>query len=79
MADILPFTPGKFVWALQKDVQWVICKLQDHGGDGLEVHMAHDAGVSDSRRFADRAQAMEHADAIRKLLEKDGWTPVVTD
>ena len=78
MADILSFTPrhapGEFVWALQKDVKWVVCKFHDHGADGLEVHMAHDVGVPDRRRFADRAEALAYADAIRKLLEKDGWT-----
>ena len=83
MADILSFTPrhtpDEFVWALQKNVQWVTCKFHDHGADGLEVHMAHDAGCQNPRRFADRAEALAYADAIRKLLEKDGWTPVVTD
>jgi hypothetical protein len=67
--------PGEFVWALEKDVKWVVCKLHDHGADGFEVQMAHNDDSSASRRFGARAQALAHADALRKLLEGAGWRP----
>ena len=81
MTDDLPFTspgltptPGEFVWALEKDVKWVICELHDHGADGYEVRLAHNDQFSASRRFAARAQALAHADALRSLLlEGGGW------
>jgi hypothetical protein len=77
LPDDLPFTSlptqDEFVWALEKDVRWVICELRDNGADGLEVLLAHDGGASTSQPFDARVQAMSHADMIRKLLERDGW------
>jgi hypothetical protein len=79
MVDDLPFTsptPGEFLWALEKDVKWVVCELHDYGADGIEVRLAHNDQFSASRRFAARAQALAHADAIRKLLQGAGWSVV---
>ena len=70
--------PLEFVWALQKDVKWVVCELHHHGTDGLEVKLVHNDEFSFSRRFLARAQALAHADGIRELLEGSGWTLVVT-
>ena len=85
-ADDLPFTspdvkpppsreprPGEFVWALEKDVKRVACELHDHGAHGCEAQLVRDGEFSASRRFAARAQALAHADAIRMLLEGGGW------
>jgi hypothetical protein len=89
-ADDLPFTspdvkpppsreprPGEFVWALEKDVKQVVCELHDHGADSFEAQLVRNGEFSASRRFATRARALAHADAIRMLLEGAGWRLVV--
>ena len=65
--------PGEFVWALEKDVKRVVCELHDHAADGCNAQLVRDGEVSASRRFATRAQALAHADAIHMLLEGGGW------
>ena len=82
MADVLRFTspsvkptPGEFVWALQKNANQVVCKLHDYGADGFELQLWHNDVFSFGRLFAARAEALGHADGVRRLLvEEDGWS-----
>ena len=51
----------------------MVCELGDHGAHGCEAQLVRNGEFSASRRFATRAQALAHADAIRMLLEGGGW------
>jgi hypothetical protein len=59
-------------WAIQKDGRPLACELRDDGELGAEVQVYRERELLYGRRFANRARALENADAWKAQYLRQG-------
>ena len=68
-----PPRTGETLWTLSKDGVRVTAELLDQSSAGMELRMLRDGEWQSGRRFADRANAVAHAEKHRRQLQAKGW------
>jgi hypothetical protein len=64
---------GERLWTLAKDGVIVTAELLDQSSAGVELRMLKNGEWLSGRRFAERANAVAHADNHRQQLVAKGW------
>jgi hypothetical protein len=77
-ASVQPTQPrtGERLWTLTKDGVTVTAELLDQSSAGVELRMLRNGDSQSGRRFAERANAIAHAEKHREQLLAKSWQPV---
>jgi hypothetical protein len=68
-----PARTGEALWTLTKDGVRITAELLDQSRAGMELRMLRNGEWQSGRRFADRVNAVAHAENHRKQLLTQGW------
>jgi hypothetical protein len=68
-----PPRTGEPVWTLTKDGVTLTAELLDQSSGGVELRMLKDGDWHSGRRFAERDNALAHAESHRRQLLAKGW------